>query len=334
MPKLVNTLSAKEKYNLGLGLIGHLIDCRISSLDELAEVFQVPRAAVDEVLRTLNTSSSFIHGWEDYPFIVNIDELDGTVEFATTSDLDGKPKISRAQASALSAGLTYLASLPEFANDPDIPAIQELFKRVQGRNEAPMIEVKPGTVTAQVERIIEAIRLHKRVSMEYRDRSGAVSVREIDPVLLLESDGYPAVTGYCHLRKEQRNFRVDHMSKVEVLDIPASDPAEELFAHLEELSELPYNPGEHDHEVKVRIHPEAYALAAHFTNLEKQKKNADGSFDITIKVGRLENLGPLIAKYGGAAQVLEPSEAREIVRDYALWALGETPLSQADIEVE
>jgi proteasome accessory factor C len=334
MPKLVNSLSAKEKYNLGLGLIGHLMDARVSTLDELSEVFQVEAKLIKDVLKTLNVSSSFLHGWDDYPFIVNIDEEDGTVEFGTTSDLDGRPKISRAQASALSAGLTYLGSLPEFADDKDIAAIQEIFRRVQGRNEAPMIEVKPGTVSAQVEKVIEAIRAHKRLKMEYRDRGGSMTVREIDPVLLIESDGHPAVTAYCHLRKEQRNFRIDHMSKVEVLDIGSSDQAEELFANLDDLSEADYNPGEHDYDVKVRIHPEAYPLAAHFTNLEEQRKNKGGSFEIVIKVGRLDHLGPLIAKYGGAAQVLEPAEARDIVRDYALWALGERPLSDTQIEVE
>ncbi|MEY4060422.1 MAG: hypothetical protein RIQ31_84, partial [Actinomycetota bacterium] len=43
----------------------------------------------------------------------------------------------------------------------------------------------------------------------------------------------------------------------------------------------------------------------------------------TIKVGHLPNIGRLIAKYGGAARVIAPEEARRLVREYALQALGQ-----------
>ncbi|MEY3845988.1 MAG: hypothetical protein RJA66_255, partial [Actinomycetota bacterium] len=58
-----------------------------------------------------------------------------------------------------------------------------------------------------------------------------------------------------------------------------------------------------------------------------------GTIRTQIMVGHLPNLGRLIAKYGGAAKVIAPPEAREIVRNYALSALGaQSP--EFDREVE
>jgi predicted DNA-binding transcriptional regulator YafY len=63
------------------------------------------------------------------------------------------------------------------------------------------------------------------------------------------------------------------------------------------------------------------------------KDLGSGTIRTQIKVGHLPNLGRLIAKYGGAARVIAPEEAREIVRNYALSALG-AQSREIDREVE
>jgi hypothetical protein len=49
-------------------------------------------------------------------------------------------------------------------------------------------------------------------------------------------------------------------------------------------------------------------------------------------VGHLPNLGKLVSRYGGAAKVIAPAEAREIVKNYALAALGENIVNQIENE--
>lgn len=107
-----------------------------------------------------------------------------------------------------------------------------------------------------------------------------------------------------------------------------------MFANIDELSDLAYNPGEFDHDVVVEVSPEAYSLVSQFAVLHEPKRVSDGVLRVTIKVGRLEHLGKLIAKYGGAAKVIEPELARNIVRDYALIALGRKPLAVPEESVE
>jgi hypothetical protein len=45
-----------------------------------------------------------------------------------------------------------------------------------------------------------------------------------------------------------------------------------------------------------------------------------------MRIGYLPNLGKLISVYGGAAKVIAPQAARDVVRDFALQALGRKPL--------
>jgi predicted DNA-binding transcriptional regulator YafY len=82
------------------------------------------------------------------------------------------------------------------------------------------------------------------------------------------------------------------------------------------------------------VDPEAYELVSEFATLDEPAKGNSGTVRVKIKVGYLPNLGHLIAKYGGAARVIEPAEAREIVKNYCLMALGEDPESALEITDE
>jgi proteasome accessory factor C len=84
-----------------------------------------------------------------------------------------------------------------------------------------------------------------------------------------------------------------------------------------------------DTTVTVEVTPEAYRLITDFQTVSEPKDVGSGTIRSEIKVGHLPNIGRLIAKYGGAAKVIAPAEAREYVRKYALSALGETSRGEA-----
>lgn len=56
-----------------------------------------------------------------------------------------------------------------------------------------------------------------RVRFAYRDKSGAATVREADPLTISYFDQSHCLLAYCHLRKDFRAFRLDRMSGLEVL---------------------------------------------------------------------------------------------------------------------
>ena len=330
MPKFVNSLAADDRYNLMLGLIGYLLEHPNCEVAELERVFKVSNKQIKDTLHLVNNGGYFPpDGMDTYPFWVDPQQLDEEdfVEFSTLVETPGAPRISQAQAAALAVGLIHLQSLPIYANDPDIKKLQEIFSKLEAQSGTPVIDIKPGTLDASKSLIIEAINAKRRVRMEYINRAGEKGVREIDPVKLIESDGHLSVRSWCVKSNDQRSFRIDRMSKIELLSGPISKEADEMFDNLEELSDLAYNPGEFDHDVVVEVTPEAYSLVSQFAVLHEPKKVSESVLRVTIKVGRLEHLGKLIARYGGAAKVVEPELARNIVRDYALVALGRAPLA-------
>jgi proteasome accessory factor C len=337
MPKFVNSLAADDRYNLMLGLIGYLLKNPNCEVSELERVFKASNKQIKDTLHLINNGGYFPpDGMDTYPFWVDPDQLDNEdfVEFSTTVETPGAPRISQAQAAALAVGLIHLKSLPIYTNDPDINKLQEVFSRLENQSGTPIIDIKPGTIDASKVLIIEAINAKRRIRMEYMNRAGEHSVREIDPVKLIESDGHLSVRSWCVKSGDQRSFRIDRMSKLELLPGAISPEADEMFENVDELSDLAYNPGEFDHDVVVEVTPEAYSLVSQFAVLHEPKRVSESVLRVTIKVGRLEHLGKLIARYGGAAKVIEPAIARDIVRDYALVALGRTPLSVSEESVE
>ena len=112
------------------------------------------------------------------------------------------------------------------------------------------------------------------------------------------------------------------MSKSVVLDQAWSEQARKLV-----LSDEIYAPSDQDTLVTVEVTPEAYELIGNF-NAEVISTSGVGHEvkRIELRIGFLPNLGKLISRYGGAAKVIAPAEAREVVRVFALQALGQNPL--------
>jgi proteasome accessory factor C len=337
MPKLVNSLGADDRFNLMLGLIAYLLKKPNCDVSELEAVFKVSNQQIKETLHLINNGGYFPQGGIDsYPFWVEpvpLDEED-FVQFSYLIETPGSPRISRAQAAALATGLIYLKTLPEFAGDEEITKLQEILGNLEPVSSVPIIDIKPGTLDAATSTVIEAINARRSLRLDYLNRAGEQTTREIDPVKLVESDGHLAVRAWCHKSDDQRNFRIDRMSKLEILPGPISPQAVEMFENISEISDNAYNPGEFDHDVVVEVAPEAYSLVSQFAVIQEPKRVSESKLRVTIKVGRLEHLGKLIAKYGGAAKVIEPEIARHIVRDYALVALGRKPLNTTENPVE
>ena len=337
MPKLVNALGADDRYNLILSIMGYLLRHRSAHIDDLAAHFKTTREHIRNGLSSIVVGGYLeSNGFENLPF--NFDweyfEETGVIELLDDDIVTDVPRISQAQTAALATGLVHLRSLPEFQNDGELAKLIEMFGQEQISPSVPIIDIKPGTVDEATAKVLQAINARRSIKIDYTNLAGEESTRVIDPIKLIDSDGHPAVLSWCHNAKAQRNFRIDRMRRIEQLEGPITSEASEMFENIDSLSDNPYNPQETDHDVVIEVSPEAYALVSQFTVVAEPKKAGEFKIRATIKVGRLETLGRLIARYGGAATVIEPKIARDIVRDYALAALGQDPLTQANIGIE
>lgn len=70
--------------------------------------------------------------------------------------------------------------------------------------------------------IEEALQSKKRVFIRYIDRKGDASERWITPKQILALNDYLYVVAHCHLRDDERNFRLDRIEQMEIEKQPSS----------------------------------------------------------------------------------------------------------------
>ena len=320
MPK-IKGFNGEDRYNFLLALVGYLGHRDQVSLDELSNHFDLEIEYIVKALRSLNDATAQVGGFEEWPFYIDIDLLeDGIVSLTTADIIDDVPRLSTRQAAAISAGLGYLSSIPEFAGNADIQSLIEKISAGSGWGGAEVISIAPGSIEAGASTLREAILKKRVISCEYINRKQEKTKREIEPLRIDLTGGVWYLRGYCPTNQGVRNFLIEHMRGIEILDREISDVA----GNVGEIEDATYVAEITDTAVMVEVTPEAYRLITEFQTVSEPKDIGSGTIRAEIKVGHLPNLGRLIAKYGGSARVISPPEARDIVRNYALKALGES----------
>jgi len=325
MPK-IKGFNGEDRYNFLLALVGYLGHRDEVELTEVADHFNLEADYVVKALRSLNDATAQVSGFEQWPFYVDVDLLeDGIVSLTTADVIDDVPRLSTRQAAAISAGLSYLASIPEFASNADIKFLLEKIAAGSSRGLADVISIAPGSVEAGADQLRLAILQGKAVSCEYINRKGEKTIREIEPLRIDLTAGVWYLRGYCPINRGVRNFLIEHMRAIQILDCDLSVEATQVG----EIEDATYVADVTDTPVTVEVTPEAYHLITEFQTVSEPKDIGSGTIRTEIMVGHLPNIGRLIAKYGGAARVIAPAEARDYVRKYALAALGETEASDS-----
>ena len=330
-----------DRLNFTLALLGFLNQAAEQKVNytagELAEHFQVSLADINQALRFLDGVDvqrlSAVHSFEDSPYIVYWDfededdmsaptvpfDDDAIVgySFSSEASVTSAPQFSAEQVTALVTGLQYLRSLPDDSASEDIDELIKILTAGRHNLLARQIEYRPGTTSAVVDLIQNAIANQKRISCSYTNQKGETSTREMDPLRIDPRNSAWQLRSWCHVHNEPRSFGIERMSKVEILDQPW---CQEAIDH-EIREEADYISRETDVEVTVDVDPEGYDLIADFGGKAIKTAKETGTTRAVLKIGFLPYFGRAVARYGGAVRVIEPASAREIVRDYALNAL-------------
>lgn len=332
MPKHVNIAGA-DRYNLMLSIVGYLVHAEADpTLKELAARFDLTEKEVEKAIGTITVSGvgNYLH--QDL-FDIWIDDVedvgpgeDRYVTFRSSPAMDDLPRISARQIAAISTGLNYLLSIPGFAQKDEIQELLDILAAGSATEPVAAIDLVPAHVDSDVTVLRKAISEQRRISCNYQNAKGEVSDRQIDPLLLEARDDVWTLRGYCLKNHEVRAFRLDRMQRTEILDTEIGDEAKAAV-----LTEEIYVPKDTDYNVMLELEPEAFSIIGDF-RAEPIAELADGKRRVTVKVGNLKILGPVIARFGGAAKVVEPAEARAAVREFALQALGRSTTTAAESE--
>ena len=336
MPRKLKT--APELANLALAVMHYLADRGAGvKIGDLAEHFDVTPEDVVSCVKYLSNAVYFNAkqgGAEEQFYRVNpdvdydLEDDDVDLEWTVDTEIDfasgdrgevpfDAPRLSASQVSALIAGLQYLKSLPGM---PLVAEAEELIAKLSEGSESEYrttIEYRPGTISATVAILREAIMKKRRISCHYIDKDGKESDRVLDPVRIDPRDANWQLRSWCHTRNDERNFRIDNLSNLVMLEDSWCD---EAYA-LQTKNEADYIASETDVDVTIEVEPEAYSLISDFNAKVTKHDKKTGVKTAKVKIGSLPFFGRTVAKFAGAARVLSPENAREAVRDYARAAL-------------
>jgi proteasome accessory factor C len=183
-------------------------------------------------------------------------------------------------------------------------------------------KVQPSRIDAEVSLARQAISENRLIACSYINAANEVSTREIEPISLESNDSIWYLRGYCRTKTEIRVFRLDRMREISL----ASEKLVRSSYPDSDQSRI-YAVSDTDTDVLFDIDPEGFGLLADYK--PEYPVVGNKTLRVTIPIGDINTLGRVVAKYSGSVRVIAPTEARQVVFDYANRSLGSNLLLQA-----
>lgn len=165
--------------------------------------------------------------------------------------------------------------------------------------------------------LTHAVREEQRIGFTYHRPGQDPSCREADPYGLLFQQGRWYMSGYCHLRKAMRSFRLDRISDVQILpqkfQRPTNFDAAEHF--IQSLHAMEMN-----HRVLVILHTDAETAANAFTfctNAQALFQYHPDGLLLDTCTDSFEWFATWLAQLNFRFTVLEPEGLKDAVRERA-----------------
>jgi predicted DNA-binding transcriptional regulator YafY len=170
---------------------------------------------------------------------------------------------------------------------------------------------------AHFENIGSALLRRKRLAIRYYARGGdAETEREISPQRLVHYRENWYLDAWCHLRGALRNFAVDRIRKVELLETAAKDVPNKT---LETVLGPGYGifAGDKLEWARLRFSPERarWVASEHWHPEQRGVFEADGRYVLEVPYADHRELVMDILKHGRHCEVLGPAGLREVVDD-------------------
>lgn len=170
----------------------------------------------------------------------------------------------------------------------------------------------------------QAARHRQRVSFHYRTYASAESERTVSPFGIVNLGRRWYLAGYCHLRQDERIFRIDRISDAVVLtgtftEAASADPLEIVLRALAQI------PGAHEVEVvlETTLARASRVISPTFGRLEE----VEGGVLFKCQIDDLDSIAHFLIGFGWPITIRKPDELRAAFARLAreLLALAEAP---------
>ncbi len=313
MPERKKQTKTSERLGRMLAIVPYFVQHPGTQLTEAARLFDVPAKELERDLMLL-----FMSGLPPYEPGDLIDVLvdEGRVWINMADHFSRPLRLSRSEALALYLRGTELLATPGL---PEAPALRAALDKLReglgeetlGQTTGRIETVEAGRPAQLLEELRAAARGRERLEIDYfAASSGEWSTRVIDPEEVFSSLGNWYVAAWDITVGDERLFRADRIAR--------ADRTGERFERrgLAGAGRALYTPSDADMPVRLRLSPAARWVGEYYA-VEEVSEAPNGGVDVTLPTGRLDWLAGLLLRLGPEAQVLDPPELAQRVRDLA-----------------
>lgn len=312
---MAEALHSGDKLVLLLSLVPYLVQRGEASVAEAAAHFGVSAGQIRAAMSLIAVSglpgetATYQH---DDLFDIDWDAFEHDRLIITNRvAIEDAPRLSAREASALIAGLQYLSALPDNADNELLDGL--LAKLARGASDGPNPVAVGRPVVDQSLRVLgDAIAQGVEVEFDYMNSRGDRERRTVDPLRIDSRDTDWYLKGWCHLREGLRTFRIDRISGLTRTDRPIESRGENAL-----VAEGLFQAGTDDLMVDVAIAEDAVGMLREFL-AERVGTSSDGRELWRLRAVHFHGLKRMVAAHPGVVEVLDPLEAREAVRQWAL----------------
>ena len=303
-----------------LALVPYLQQHPGSRIGELAELFGVTPAQVRKDLNLLWMCG--LPGHTPGDLIDIAIESDDSVTLTNAEELARPLRLTAEEGLALVVALRTIADVPGLTDRGALDRVLAKVEAAAGAAAAEPADQVVVTVEAEaavVETVRTALAEQRRVHLRYyvpaRDET---TERDVDPMRLLVVDGQTYLEGWCRRVEGVRTFRLDRVAEVQLLDAPASPPAE---AQSKDISGGLYQPSPDDQLVTLELGPRGRWVADYYP-CESVEELPDGGLRVGLRTADTRWVRRLALRLGATGRVVSPPDLAESVRADAAAALS------------
>jgi predicted DNA-binding transcriptional regulator YafY len=169
------------------------------------------------------------------------------------------------------------------------------------------------TENAYLQQILKAIGEKLVINIDYfAEHSQEKTNRNIEPVGIFLMGRHWYLIAYCHLRKDYRTFKVDHIRYLSITAISYEAAHPSLQSFLTRVS------AEKDlHSIVIRVEKSVLKWLGEqkfYHGFVSQEETANGDYELRFLTASLEGFARWYMLYGERASIIQPKKLTEIVR--------------------
>lgn len=314
---------APKRFDRIVAIFIQLQSKRIVRAQELAERFEVSLRTIYRDIRTLEASGvpiygeagigySLIEGYRLPPMSLTQEEATSLVAAEKLMQKFTDQIIQQHFSSAM-----YKLRAVLKANDKDWVSSIESQVVMQ-----PLQMKYNESVPNALATLFESIARKTQVQLLYQAmEANKPTERAIEPVGVFHQDNFWYVIGYCHLRKDYRQFRTDRIEKIQHTELPFKLTHQPLDFYLQLQKQRPTT------SVKILVNRDIarhLEWERHYYGFVKEEM-VDDNVMLTFEVQNLnEGFARWFMMFGDRAKVLEPLELKERIRELLTLSIKNT----------